>query len=334
MPDVLTRIDDLLAGLDGREALTGAPGKSGATLTRAVRDGRPFVVKISRAGDDWTQHASGVLSGPVVPLWRSGVLHRLPEVINQPIVGVATEGWGPDRRTAVLMHDVGRWLIPVADDPVPLSVHQLLLSHLAAMHAAYWNPEPAWEIVPEMHRYLELSPWTARAEAAIGSAALVPRLVGRGWTALPSVAPRAAAVAGPLSLDPGPLVRALASTPRTFVHGNWKLDNLGIDDRGRTVLLDWELPGLGAPLSDVAWYLAINCRRLPESKEASIDTYRWALESNGIPTEPWWDRQLGLCLLGGLVQFGWEKALGGYDEELAWWERQAVLGARYLADVG
>jgi hypothetical protein len=28
-----------------------------------------------------------------------------------------------------------------------------------------------------------------------------------------------------------------------------------------------------------------------------------------------------------MVQFGWEKALGGYDEELAWWEEKAVRAA-------
>jgi hypothetical protein len=27
------------------------------------------------------------------------------------------------------------------------------------------------------------------------------------------------------------------------------------------------------------------------------------------------------------VQFGGEKALGGYDDELAWWEAQAVRAA-------
>ena len=96
------------------------------------------------------------------------------------------------------------------------------------------------------------------------------------------------------------------------------------------MLLDWELSGIGAPCSDLAWYLAINCRRLPQSKEAAIKDYRAALEAAGVDTTPWWDRQLALCLLGALVQFGWEKALGGYDDELAWWEDKAVDGARYL----
>ena len=36
-----------------------------------------------------------------------------------------------------------------------------------------------------------------------------------------------------------------------------------------------------------------------------------------------------LCLLGALVQFGWEKALGD-DDELGWWCDRAREGARRL----
>lgn len=331
MPVLLSRIQDVLAALDDLNPLPDAPGKSGATLLRGRRGGRTYVVKLIDGRDDWTQHASGVLGGPIVPLWQRGILDRLPECINQPIIAVASEGVGRRRRTAVLMHDVTPWLIPAVDDPIPLSVHQLQLAHLATMHATLWEPGPEFDVVPQMHRYLELSPWTARAEAAIGSDHLVPPLLDRGWRLLPQVAPRAAAIVGPLALDPGPLVAALADTPRSFVHGNWKLDNLGLDDRGRTVLIDWELPGLGAPCGDLAWYLAINCRRLPQSKEAAIADYRSALEAAEVDTGGWWERQLGLALLGALVQFGWEKAFGGYDDELAWWEERAVEGARYLA---
>lgn len=123
----------------------------------------------------------------------------------------------------------------------------------------------------------------------------------------------------------------LERTPQTFVHGDWKLGNIGTDDGGRTVLLDWAVPGRAPACSDLAWYLAINCRRLPQSKEATINAYRAALEQHGIDTAPWWDVQLSLCLLGALVQFGWEKALVGYDDELAWWEEKAVAGSRLLA---
>ncbi|HLI40134.1 MAG TPA: phosphotransferase [Streptosporangiaceae bacterium] len=329
MPDPRGHRDlaGLLAGATERTGLAGGPGKSGATLERVVIDGQGYVLKHLSLAGDWTMRASGCLRGAPLVLWERGLLSRLPGCFNQPIVGAAPEPGG----CALLMRDVTPWLVAATGAPITPGQHARFLRHMAALHAAFWGCGPEFDVVPAMHRYLELSPWLATAEAAIGSAHLVPRLVGKGWPLLAEVAPAAAAVVTPLAHDPGPLVEALADTPQTFVHGNWKLDNLGTDDAGRTVVLDWEQPGRGAPLSDLAWYLAINCRRLPRSKEASIAAYREALEACGIGTEPWWERQLALCLLGALVQFGWEKALGGYDEELAWWERHAIRATPLLS---
>jgi hypothetical protein len=338
-------VAELLAGVTGRTPLDGAPGKSGARLERVMIDGQGYVLKHLDLSADWTMRASGSLRGAPLELWERGILARLPGCFNQPIVGAAPEervpGAGPargpaaPRGCALLMRDVTPWLVPATDEAIPLGQHLSFLRHMAALHAAFWACGPEFDVIPEVHRYLELSPWMAQAEAATeaatGTEHLVPQLVGRGWPLLAQVAPDAAAVVTPLAHDPGPLVDALARTPHTFVHSNWKLDNLGTDDTGRTVVLDWEQPGVGAPLSDLAWYLAINCRRLPQPKEASIAVYRDALEECGIDTGPWWDRQLALCLLGALVQFGWEKALGGYDEELAWWEAKAVQAAPLLS---
>ena len=326
-------VDELLAGATERTVLAEAPGKSGARLERVVIAGQPYVLKHLDLAEDWTMRASGCLAGAPLLAWERGILARLPACINQPIVGVARtygQGAAPSGGCALLMRDVSPWLVPATDEPIGLDQHLRFLRHMAALHAAFWGCGAECEVVPAMHRYLELSPWLAAAEAAVGSAHLVPRLVGEGWPRLAEVAPAAAAIVTPLARDPGPLVAALEATPQTFVHSNWKLDNLGTDGEGRTVLLDWEQPGRGAALSDLAWYLAINCRRLPQQKEESIAAYRQALEKCGIFTEPWWERQLALCLLGALVQFGWEKALGGYDEELVWWEAQAARAVRYL----
>ena len=324
---------DLASRATERIALDEAPGKSGARLERLVIDGEPYVLKRLDLADDWTMRASGCLRGAPFELWERGILARLPGCFNQPIVAVAWDppgGTRPSGGCAVLMRDVARWLVPVADEPIAADQHERFLRHMAELHAAFWEGGDELDIVPAVHRYLELSPWMAQAEAAIGSPHLVPRLVARGWPLLAEVAPAAAEVVIPLAHDPGPLVAALAATTQTLVHSNWKLDNLGTDDQGRTVLLDWEQPGRGAPLSDLAWYLAINCRRLPRSKEESIAAYRHALEDRGVETRPWFDRQLALSLLGALVQFGWEKALGGYDEELRWWENQAVRASALL----
>ncbi|HJY74375.1 MAG TPA: phosphotransferase [Streptosporangiaceae bacterium] len=334
-PAVFASVSDLIAGATERTSLTEGAGKSGARLERVVIGGQPYVLKHLDLAQDWTMRASGCLRGAPLLAWERGLLARLPACFNQPIVGVAPEDGGgpaPSGGCALLMRDVSPWLVPVTDEPISLDQHLRFLRHMAALHAAFWACGSECEVVPVMHRYLELSPWLAHAEAAVGSAHLVPRLVGEGWPRLAEVAPAAAAIVTPLARDPGPLVEALEGTPQTFVHSNWKLDNLGTDADGRTVVLDWEQPGRGAPLSDLAWYLAINCRRLPQGKQDAIAAYRRALEDHGISTEAWWDRQLALCLLGALVQFGWEKALGGYDEELAWWETQAVRAAPLLTD--
>ena len=323
--EVASSVDELLAGATDVTEIDSA-GKSGARLERVTIDGEPHVVKYLDPATDWTMRAAGVEGSTTLELWRRGILARLPESINQPIVGVARQG----DVTVLLMRDVGDWLVPVNDDVVPLEQHVRFLDHMAAMHASFWQTPDDIDVVSNRTRYLELSPHTAEREAALGSTHPVPPLIARGWPLLAEVAPTAAAIVSPLALDPTPLVDALSGTPETLVHGNWKLDNLGSDPQQRTIVLDWELPGRGPALSDLAWYLSINCRRLPHSKEEAIDAYRAALEGHGVDTEPWWSRQLGLSLLGALVQFGWEKAFGGYDDELVWWERRAVEAEELL----
>jgi aminoglycoside phosphotransferase (APT) family kinase protein len=125
---------------------------------------------------------------------------------------------------------------------------------------------------------------------------------------------------------PGIITGPLAATPCTFLHGDWKMGNLGTHPDGRTILLDWTLPGAGPACWDLCWYLALNRARLPESKEAAIGRFRAALEAAGVATGGWWDVQLDLCLIAIMATFGWEKALGD-AAELSWWERQVVGAA-------
>jgi hypothetical protein len=157
------------------------------------------------------------------------------------------------------------------------------------------------------------------------------RVASEGWPRLVERAPALSELLGAIHASPGALVAAMESTPATFLHGDWKLGNLGRHDDGRTVLLDWAYPGSGPALWDLGWYLALNSARLPIDKEASIVAFRDALTRRGIATEGWFDLQLDLCLLAITACFGWEKAVGS-EEELRWWEQRALHGARHLAD--
>jgi hypothetical protein len=229
----------------------------------------------------------------------------------------------------VLLRDVSEHLLP-AGAALSARQHNLFLDHMAAMHAAFWGWRDDVGLTPLATRYLMFSPAVALAEAALGSPAIVPKVMAEGWARLPEVSTPAADVLFPLLNDPTPLVAALESVPHTLVHGDWKAANLGSHPDGRTVLLDFgEVPGEASPIADLSWYLALNSDLLPETKDDALVTYRAALERHGVDTSGWWEGAVALELLGVMVQFGWEKALGS-SHELAWWEARVLEGAGWL----
>lgn len=319
-------VDDLVGGRP-RAPMVAADSKSGARFERVMIDGERHVLKYQDVRDDWLMRATGDLGQRFVTLWASGLLDAMPPVIDPVVVGCAVEG----HVSAVLMRDVSATLLPLGDVQIPLAAQERYLDHMAAVHAAFRGWRDDVGLTPLANRYLAFAPAVAQAEADLGSGALVPRLIGQGWAALPGVAPRLAAVVLPLLDDLSPLYAALCEVPHTFVHGDWKAANIGSHADGRTVLLDWgELAGEASPLADLSIYLALNSARLPVTKEATIACYRAALGRHGVSTRGWWERALALELLAGAVQFGWEKALGGPGPELSWWEARAIEGARWL----
>jgi hypothetical protein len=237
--------------------------------------------------------------------------------------------YDPDAGHATLvMRDAGAAMIPAGGDPVPLSQHRQLLEHMATFHATFWGFRDTYGLTTPHQRYGFAHPDHTAREQAAGHTDLIPGMFPGGWAEVAKSSPAAADVALALAKDPSPLAAAMADGPRTLVHGDWKFGNLGTWPDGRTVLLDWAWPGEAGPCVDLAWYLAVNCDRLPESKEDSIAAYRSRLEKNGIDTAPWWDRHLDLALLGGFVQLGWSKP--GNPDELDWWAQRSVRTARTL----
>ncbi|HXR22132.1 MAG TPA: hypothetical protein VN786_06225 [Acidimicrobiales bacterium] len=321
-------VEQLLDGCTSRQPMIPSDSKSGARFEWVVLNGERLVLKYQDARDDWLMRATGDLEGRrFATLWESGLLDAIPTAIDHALVGAAVEG----TVGAVLMRDVSDGLLPLGDEPLELEDHLRFLDHMALLHATFWGWRDDLGLTPLWARYLLFSPGVAEAEAAIGSDALVPKVMAQGWDRFSAVAPRAAAVVLPLLSEPSPLVAALERMPHTFVHGDWKAANLGRHPDGRTILLDWgEVPGEASPVADLAWYLALNSARLPQSKEGTIMAYRSALERYGVDTGGWWAEAVGLELLGAMVQFGWEKAFGGAGPELQWWEDQAIRGARML----
>src|SRR5581483_5855859 len=317
---VVGSLDELLAGATHREPFLHSDGKSGSAFERVRIGGEPHVVKHVHVDDDWTMRFNGDIACNPARVWQAGLMDVLPERIDHGVVAVATglgrNGWG----AALLMRDLSDAMVPPGDALLTHEQHDSLVDDLAALSARMWGWKDTIGLVPLETRWT----WFNHAQLAVeqerGWTEPVPKIAYDGWERFATRAPADVfAVVDALRHDPSPLVERMRSTPLTFVHGDWKLGNLGTASDGRTALIDWTYPGEGPCCYELAWYLAVNRVRMPSSKEATMERFRRALERNGIDTTGWFDTQMRLSLLAGLVVFGWEKALDEGDDELRWW---------------
>jgi len=326
---VFPSLDEMLGELTKRRPFKTADSLSGSRFESAMYQGEPMILKYISVDDDWIMRASGDLHCRQLTLFESGVLDRLPPSIDHATVAVAPfVSSSGHRGGAFLLHDVSASLIPPGRTLIELETHLRFLDHMSDLHAAYWGWDDAVELFPLAHHYVLLTPTMAALEQERASREAVPPAVAQGWTAMRTGRPATYGALVELARDPGPLASALASTPHTLIHADWKLGNLGEHHDGRTVLLDWDRSGAAPATFDLAWYLAVNCDRIPLSKEATIDAYRVALQQRGIDIDGWWHRQLALTLLGAFLMLGWSKT--GDPGEFAWWEARLADGLQHL----
>ena len=319
-----TAVSELLAAATHRELVQPPDGKSTSTFEKVTIDGRPYFVKRQSRATDWIMRVTGDRIQRPYVVWRAGIMDAVPRDIDHAVVAMELTGAGEDAELTMLMDDVSDQLLPEGDSVVPMRTHRMFVDRLACLSHGFWGfTDTIGGLTTLADRIRFFAPRTiaAELEAAEPPSALVA--ADAGWRALAERSPVLAAVATALHEDPALLTVPLAETPVTFLHGDWKMGNLGVHRDGRTILLDWSTPGSGPPCWDLGWYLALNRARLPESKEATIAAFRDHLRHRGLETDSWFDRQMDLCLIGTMATFGWEKALGD-EAELRWWERSVV----------
>lgn len=330
MPALAQSVNHLLASADRREPFINPDGRSTGAFERVWIDGRPHVVKYVHLDDDFAMRVAGDIGCLPVRAWAAGLLDAAPTHVDHAIVGAASgygrNGWGG----ALLMRDVSRELATTDGEQFLPDEHSTFVDHLAGWCAATWDfrddPATGPGLLPYATRWGFFGHAALDGELALGSPERVPVVASEGWARFAERAPAGvAAVVEELRRDVSPLAGALRTTPSCLLHGDLKASNMGTAADGRTVLIDWAYVGEGPACHELGWYLALNRDKLPVSKEDTIEQFRTALERHGIATSGWWDRQLDLALLGTLVQFGWEKALGD-GEELGWWCEAARAG--------
>ena len=316
----------ILARATSVDDLHPSDGKGGADFQRVTADGQPYFLKRLSRAIDWIMRTTGDRVHRPYLLWQAGLMDKVPACIDHAVVAMELTGAGDKAVLSVLMRDIGPFLVPPGDEPVPPAQHEAFLTHMAELAAAFWGWDDVLGLSTMAQRLRFFAPDNIAAELTAADVPGPIAAAAEGWARLPGRSALLSDLARLVHERPELITGPLAETPSTFVHGDWKMGNLGSHPDGRTILLDWATPGSGPACWDLCWYLALNRARLPESKEAAIDRFRAALEASGIATAAWWDRQLDLCLVGMMATFGWEKALGDADE-LGWWERRVAAAA-------
>ncbi|HEY6415625.1 MAG TPA: hypothetical protein VIX41_05295, partial [Acidimicrobiales bacterium] len=223
-----TSVDELVAGATSRRPFRHADGKSGSTFERVEIDGEPYVLKVMHVDDDWIARSLGDLTCRQVTVWTSGLLDALPPAIDHTVVdaarGFGRNGWG----AALLMRDVGAHLVPEGDSTVPVEQHAAILDHMAELSARFWGWTDTIGLTPPTIRWSFFGPGMLECEREMGWPHEVPVMADRGWRAFADRAPGDVARAvDAVRRAPSLLSGAVASTPSTFLHGDWKMGNLG-----------------------------------------------------------------------------------------------------------
>ena len=323
----LRPVTELLARASAREVVRPADGKSTSSFERVSVDGQRYFLKRLSPATDWIMRVTGDHVHRPYLIWQAGIMDQVPACIDHTVVAMELDGVGDDAVCSTLMRDVGAHLVPEGDTIVAQSQHEAFIDHLAQLCATFWGFDDTVGGLTTMEERLRFfDPANVARELAVTDPPGPIVAADAGWKRLPERSPFLSELAQVVWDDPSVLTTPLVETPITFLHGDWKMGNLGSHPGGRTILLDWAYPGAGPACWELCWYLALNRARLPETKEATIARFQADLEAHGIDTTGWFDRQLDLCLIAIMVTFGWEKALG-VEDELRWWEDQVRQAA-------
>lgn len=313
----------LLSRAARRSPLSGHDGRSGADLERVeLENGAIVVVKTSRPEDDLTATIAGARPDRELVLWAEGTLDDLPAGVAHCILDARSTESG----IVTVMRDLGHAVVS-GQRSVGRSECDRILRAAAALHARHAERPP--EVACRLEDRLTMfAPATVERLADSGHA--LPRAVLRGWNAFADLVPAPVVDAVMAVLDePAPLAGALRRTaPSTLLHGDLWLVNLALEP-DQVTLLDWGLATAGPAVVDFASFLAGNVTRVRATRDQVIADFRSA------EAEEVGDAGLRLGLLAGLLELGWNKALGsvrfrdpvaraGARADLDWWVAAAL----------
>lgn len=228
--------------------------------------------------------------------FQTGLYKLVPSVFHIPYVHVELDPahdqyWAFVEDVRPEMESLGMHAV------LPDETIRVILSHLAAFHAAFW----------ERHDILR-QPWLMRLEQPVDyfyrcvvdvldgmktPAESSTYIVGKWpWFAegvvnlMDSLAPKTRRAIEGLYRQPERLLEKIRHLPRTLCHYDFDNRNLGLRETpegAQTVVIDWEIVGEGLSSADVGRFLAY---QQPPNVEALVDYYLDELErSLGRPID-------------------------------------------------
>jgi aminoglycoside/choline kinase family phosphotransferase len=179
---------------------------------------------------------------------------------------------------ALLLEDLGA--LRAGDQVAGMGIETAggLVDVLAVMHGRFWDrPPPA--AAPE-----RLLVWSDPTISAMVSQLLISgtdALRARYRDRVPSTLLDAVAAHAPRW---GEVLASCQEGPQTFVHNDFRLDNLFFADDGTPVVIDWQLAGRCRGTQDVAYL--VSCSMTPDAArsgwEALVERYHHGLIAAGV----------------------------------------------------
>jgi hypothetical protein len=184
------------------------------------------------------------------------VLARLRPLVDHTIIDVCAV----DGHDVVVMRDASRDLLPPRV-PISRATSRALLAGLATIDDAC-EGESGEGLCPIGARYAMFAPAFHAPGSVSGAHPLADRIV-QGWDLFEQhIDHDIAAAVFAVHHDPARLGRRLARFSPTLLHGDAKLENLGLNPDG-LVAIDWgDLTGLGPREVDVAWFALKGAARI------------------------------------------------------------------------
>ena len=281
-------------------------GFSGARIYKQSNQGISYVLKVTSAQTDWIMQATSDHG------CREAILANAACVrdgrINSPAIGSARDG----AVFSILMHDISEYLL--SNERLTPGQLETILLGMSRLHSLAPPNESDVASCSIENRLTLFEPDPGKlAHFRIANDIL------RGWELFFDYAPRNIGdLVRSLFDDIGPLKRALGQLPNCFLHGDLKLDNIGIGPNGTLSLIDWSMPMIAPAAIDLGWFLAMNSRALPISLDETIAAYT----SYSNIERRLHERHQSLTILCGLLIRGWRKGLdagSGEPAELLWW---------------